>query len=80
MIQTIKFGYKVLNRAFGDVVKMMGNSAALGSVLWTCGDLVHPGMSTMLKEGLALKAIKAMRNVIKIRQQKLQLYKGKKGR
>lgn len=41
---------------------------------------MHPGLSNILKEELALKAIKAMRHVIKIRQQKLHAYRGKKVR
>lgn len=80
VIQTIKFGYRLLNQAFTDVVKLMGNSGVLGSVLWTCGSLMHPGLSNILKEELAIKAVKAMRHVIKIRQQKLHSYRGKKVR
>lgn len=80
VIQTIKFGYRLLNQAFADVVKLMGNSGVLGSVLWTCGSLMHPVLSNILKEELAKKATKAMRHVIKIRQQKLHSYIGKKVR
>jgi hypothetical protein len=45
----------------------MGNSSTLGAIIWSSCDLIHPGLSNVLKEEIALKAIKAIRHVIKIR-------------
>lgn len=72
MFQVLKTGYVLLDRTLKKIMHVMANSQALSKVLWLSCDLIKAGFANQAKVEIAVQAVKAMKQIIKWRQAKVQ--------